>query len=60
MEVLVMKVYMCNCGEPFIDRDSLVKHIKNKKKGKYRNEHFAGDYVSGNHTGLVRWVRKVI
>ncbi len=59
-EVLVLKVYMCNCGDPFLDRDSLVKHIKNKKKGIYKKYHFAGDYVSGNRIGLIKFVRKVI
>lgn len=60
MEILVMKVYMCNCGEPFIDRESLVKHIRNKKKGKYRKKHYGDDYVSGKRIGLTRWVKKVI
>ena len=51
---------MCNCGTPFLDRSSLILHIKNKRKGIYRKKHFGGDYVSGNKTGLVKFVTKVI
>jgi len=45
-------VYQCNCGDCFLDREALVKHIANKRKGRYRKIHYAGDYVSGHGCGL--------
>ena len=56
---ILRRVYCCNCGGLFADRKSLVLHIRNKKKGKYRDQHFGGDYVSGNKTGLIKFIEKL-
>lgn len=55
---IIYRFYRCNCGDLFVNRFSLVKHIKDKKKGKYKGKHFAGDYVRGNKLGLVAFVHK--
>jgi len=35
-----------------LNREALAVHIQNKKKGKNKDIHYGGDYVSGNKTGL--------
>jgi len=60
-QLITMKgrFFCCNCGELFKNREALVAHIQNKKKGKYKDNHFGGDYVSGNKTGLIKFIHKI-
>ena len=57
MEICLFKVWACGCGDVFIDRTSLIKHIAHKKKGKYKDKHFGSDIRTG---GLIRFVKKVV
>lgn len=57
VEVALFRVYCCNCGDLFSDRESLTTHIRNKKKGKYRDKHYGGDFVSGNKIGLIKQIK---
>jgi hypothetical protein len=39
-EFKIRKLYRCVCGSLFEKRDDLVMHIKNKRKGMYKDKHY--------------------
>ena len=58
-EIVIGKIYRCVCGSLFKKRDDLITHIKNKKKGIYKNNHYMGNYTNGGGILFLSTFKKV-